>query len=647
MGRFQVQAPDGHVYEFEAPEGATPQQLDAMSREAAGYAKNYPVKAKAAPAAAASTARFPTTPALDKFADDVGQGLENDLAGIGQGLATLPDLAATAAGKITSAIPNAIGYGLDKFGHNDAADWIQTNITHGLANPFTFGGAIESIAPTPDTTYGRAGRFMGQMVGGAIGMPASAAERLAAKIVGEVPKGFVSPTATAAKVASPGIVDDAKQAGVRVMTSDVSPPRNFVGKFAQATGERVPFTGTAGSRAAQQTERITAVRNLAQDFGAASGDDLSIPAIDAVAKDLATRRGNTITRLTTAKNSVIDNVQGSVPVDGASQAIDQEVARLRSTGLDSYNSVIAKLENWKQALQGKDLQTVEMLRKQIGEDFSAPDMAAVRKVAQKSLSNIYGPLREDMGTFIKANGAPGDFSKWKRANDTLAGMVGELKNTALKRALRNAESTPEDVSSLLFSNKPSNVRLLYSGLSPAGRAKAQAAILEKAVEKGGGFENISPERFATQVNNLGKQIGVFFEGKDLARIEGLTRVLNATRRASEAKLAPPTGVHAVPLLLGAGFEHYFGLAGGIAAAGGTGLLARVYESALVRNTLLKLGQSKPGSAQERIFAKRAGAAMVAAAQKHGTAPGVLNDNISVVTGAAASGGGTDSDSDQQ
>jgi hypothetical protein len=348
-----------------------------------------------------------------------------------------------------------------------------------------------------------------------------------AKIAGEVPKGFVSPAATVAKVA-PTIVDDAKQAGVRVMTTDVKPPSTFIGKFAQATGEKVPFTGTAGSRAAQQNERIAAVKDLAQDFGAANGDELASPAIDAVAKDLATRRGATIANLTKAKNAVIERLTGAVPMSNAIPAIDREVSKLEATGLDSYKPVIAKLKNWKEAIQGKDLQTVEMLRKQIGEDFSSPDMAAVRKVAQTALSSIYGPLREDMGAFIKANGAPGDFNRWKRANDTLAGMVGELRNTALKRSLRNAESTPEDVASLLFSQKPSDVRLLYSGLSPVGRAKAQAAILQKAVEKAGGMDAISPERFATQVSTLGKSIGVFFDGKDLARVEGLTRVLRAT-----------------------------------------------------------------------------------------------------------------------
>jgi hypothetical protein len=47
------------------------------------------------------------------------------------------------------------------------------------------------------------------------------------------------------------------------------------------------------------------------------------------------------------------------------------------------------------------------------------------------------------------------------------------------------------------------------------------------------------------------------------------------------------------------------LAGGITAAAATGLLARAYESAPVRNILLKLGQSKAGSRQERVLLERA------------------------------------------
>jgi hypothetical protein len=268
--------------------------------------------------------------------------------------------------------------------------------------------------------------------------------------------------------------------------------------------------------------------------------------------------------------------------------------------------------------------------------FADPSLAAIRSDGEKALNAVYGPLRDDMGAFIKANGKPADFTRWQGANDALSGMVGDLKNTALKKSLTTADSTPENVANLLFSQKPSDVRMLYAGLSPAGRSKAQAAIIQRAVEKAGGLENISPERFATQLSSLGKSVGVFFKDNDLARIEGLSRVLKATQRASQAAIAPPTGVQAIPYAMGAGFTELFGIPGGLSAAASTGLLARAYESAPVRNLLLKLGQSKAGSRQESVLLKRAGAAIAATAQNHPETVTILNDNIPRIGALAAS-----------
>jgi hypothetical protein len=619
VAKYHVQTPDGHIYEYEAPDDATPQQLDAMAREVAGYAKNYPVVNKKAPPA-------PEPSAGRQFVDN----LKNDVAGIGQGLAALPDMAATGVGKVLSAIPNAAGHLAEDLGHGDVANWIQTNVTHPLANPFTVGGAIENAVPTPDTTSGKVNRFAGQMLGGAYSLPESAAKNVAARIVGEVPKGFTSAAETAAKVASPSIVADAKDAGVRVMTSDVRPPRTFIGKAAQAVGERIPITGTGGAREAQQAERVAAVKSLAEDYGV-GGE----PAVDAVAKDLAIRRGAELTRLTNQKNTVIDKFVEPVPVSQATSAIDREISNLEGLKSNAYTPVIAKLHDWREAIQGQSLRNIETLRKQIGESFKAPEMAAVRGIAEKALSKIYGPLRDDMGAFIKANGGAGDFTRWQQANNALSGMVGDLKNAALKKTLNTAETTPENVATLLFSQKPSDIRLLYAGLSPGGRAKAQAAILQRAVEKAGGLENISPDRFATQIGSLGKSIGVFFRNNDLARIEGLSRVLRTTQRAAQASLSPPTGVQAVPYAMGAGFTELFGIPGGLTAAGATGLIARAYESPPVRNLLLKLGQSKPGSRQEGVLLQRTTAAIAAAVQNRGS-QSFLNDNVPQIGALAAS-----------
>jgi hypothetical protein len=626
VARYQVQAPDGHTYEIEAPDSVTHEQLDAMSREVAGYAKDYPVKLGPKPADAPA----PPAPGVG---EQLLENTKNDLAGIAQGAAALPDMVATAAGKVASIVPTAIGYGLDALGYTGAADTAH-KVAHGLASPYQIGDAVETVAPTPDTRSGKVNRFIGQMVGGAVTMPSSAVENVVARFAGEVPKGFV-PASKAVEKVAPSIVGDAKEAGVPVMTSDVLPPRTFVGKSAQAVGERIPITGTGGAREAQQAKRIAAVKSIASEYGAG---EMTAPAIDDVAKSLAAKRGAELTRLTNQKNAVIEGLQGAVSAPKAQQAIVQQVRRLRQINSEAFAPVISRLESFHEQLaSGKTLSQIEGNRKLLGDMFADPSLAAIKGDGQKALNAIYGPLRDDMGAFIKANGNPADFNKWKTANDQLSQMAGDLKSTAMKRALRNAETTPEDVASMLFSQKPSDVRRLYSALSPAGRSKAQAAILQRAVEKSGGLESISPDRFATQISNLGKSVGVFFQGDDLARIEGLTRVLKATQRAAQAGLAPPTGVQAVPYVMGAGFTTLFGVPGGIAAAAGTGLLARAYESPPVRNLLLKVARSKEGSREEAVLLKRTSAAIAAATQNaNPSSINGLNDNFMRMGAAVAS-----------
>jgi hypothetical protein len=630
MGHYQVQAPDGHTYEFEAPDDATPQQLDAMTREVAGYAKQYPV----------TTGK---TPQPESVGGQLLDATKNTAAGLAEGAAALPDMAATAVGKAASVIPNLISEGLKAAGHHDAADWIQANITHPLANPAQIGNAVESVAPTPDTTSAHVARFLSQLTGGAAAMPASAMDNIATRFIGEVPKGFKP--AAAPDAAS--VVQDAKDAGVRVLTSDIAPPRTFIGKFLTANGERVPFAGTGGVRAAQQAERVQAVKNVAQEYGAASGDELASPAIDEVAKDLANTRSAMLTKLTKQKNAVIDGVQGAVPVPKAINAIDEQIGKLNAINSDAYEPVVNKLLAFRNQLSsGKTLSQIEGNRKLLGDMFSDPSLTSLKGDGEKALNAIYGPLREDMGAFIKANGQPGDFNKWKNANDILSGLAGQLKNTALKKALTTAETTPENVASLLFSSKPSDVQLLYRGLTPAGRSKAQAAILQKAIEKSGGMENISADRFSNQVKSLGKSVGVFFQGKERAQIDGLARVLDATKRAATASVMPPTGAQAFPAVITAVLSDELGGAiQGLSAYGASGLLARAYESAPVRNLLVRLGKSKQGSPEEAMLLKRTGSAIVAGARNHASST-VLNDNVATVSSAAASPSGTDPNSEQ-
>jgi len=488
------------------------------------------------------------------------------------------------------------------------------------------GKAIQTAAGAAAPVTREVGKMLAaqpaaQIAGGAgAGLAGQTAKEMGVGPVGQI-AASIAGGVTGAKLATtkiqptaaqlPSDIADAERAGVTLMTTDVVPPRTFASKWLQTVGERIPGAGTGGVRQTQQTERIEAVRNLLRDFGA----DDAARAADDVMKDLATKRGADLSKYAGAKTEVIERLgqTGTVPMTNTMQAIDDQIAKLQGLKTQEVAPIIERLTDWKTALQGQNLVNVETLRKQIGESFKTPELASVRNIGEKALSSIYKPLKQDMESFITQVGERRDVTKWKVADKRLSDLAGELDMGTLKSVLKRGDATPEVVANMLFSKKPSEVSQLYASLTPAGRDSARAAILARAAEKATAEVAegivISPDKFANEVKRLGTSVGVFFNGDDLKQVEGLTRVLNITKRASEAAAAPPTGVQAAIPVSAAALSSFFGggLLGFLATlgtAGGVGVAARIYESAPIRNLLIKIPQTISGSPEEAALLKR-------------------------------------------
>lgn len=462
-------------------------------------------------------------------------------------------------------------------------------------------------------------------------------QMVASAASGAVTKAAAKPVTTAAQQ----VVKSGEQAGVRVMTSDVKPPRTFVGKSIQALSERVPVIGTGGARSAQQAERIDAVKNIMREYGAAHGDEMATPAIDGVMENFAKTRGAAVAQHAAAKRAVIDNIPGTVPVNNTIAAIDAKIGQLSNVGTDSARAIVAKLQDWKTALQGKDLPTIDMIREEMGKAFKDPSLAHIKDTGEKVLQSIYGPMKTDMGNFIKTAGGPEKLAQWNKANTVLSGLADELQVGTLRSVLRSGKGTPEDVARILFSNKPSLVRRLYNNLDDAGRAKAQTAILQQALEKSGGMEAISPEKFISQMGKLGKSMGVFFSPKDMERLNGFTRLLQATGRAGQASVMTNSGQQSVPFLIGAaGVSHPWFVGGGA-------VLGRIYESAPVRNMLIGLSKTKPGSKAETAILQRLAVPIAAIIEREG--PNIMNaaNDRTAMSAAASNETGANNQQQQQ
>ena len=478
--------------------------------------------------------------------------------------------------------------------------------------------------PGAQAAAGGGGGGAAQVVAEAGGGPGA---QLAAGLAGGVAGGRAAGMRMEAPSAAlPAAVREAEDAGIRVMTTDVRQPTTFAGRWLQRTGEMIPVAGTGGPRAAQQQERIDASVDLLRNYGVTEASAADNTIISNVAKDLLARRGENLTKYTGMKNEVIERLSQpntTVAVAKSVAKIDEEIARLNKISPTQFKPVVDRLMTWRDDLtgtrevtlpngqkqtvvQGQPLATIEVLRKQIGEAFTDPSLAAVRSEGEKVLSRIYAPLREDMADYIKANGQRRDFDKWNIANKQLASMAGELELGAMKAALAKGDTSPEVIRTMLFSAKPSDIKALYRGLSAEGKRNARTAVLQEAFNKvGGNFENLSPDQFKRQLIRLGSPIGVFFSGQDLKAVDGLIRALKMTEQAGRAGVSPPTGVQAVPVVGAAVLTDILGGAGaGIVGGATIGGIARLYESAPVRNILLKLPQTTKGSPQEQELIKQ-------------------------------------------
>jgi len=425
-------------------------------------------------------------------------------------------------------------------------------------------------------------------------------------------------------------VSEAEKLGVPVLTSDVRPPGTFAGKSVQIVSESVPVVGTGDVRKLQQADRINAIQEFAKSWGVDLGDDVKI--IETVAKDLFKRRGVLIQQSSSAKQKILDNPKLQVESAGTMLAtktltvIDDEINRLKSLNSDALVPVINTLEGWKKSLingttgksvgtasfqvaNGQSFANVEELRKVFGSSFKGDDMASVREIGQASLNKIYGPLIEEMGDFIKTHVGVAASKRWKTANSKLSGLIGELDNSLFKSVLKKGEMSPEEVSRILFSKKPSDVKLLLKNLDAKGLKNAKTAMISSLYRKSLGNidEGVpSPEKFKTELKKMSEQMGIVFNEQELDSIKGLGRVLEMTQRAGQANVVLQTGggMVSIPIVSSALTNLLGGIYAGLGAYAGIGGLARFFESSATRNILMKLPTVRPGSRQEAELIKR-------------------------------------------
>jgi hypothetical protein len=402
------------------------------------------------------------------------------------------------------------------------------------------------------------------------------------------------------------VIEAGRQFDVPVMTSDVRPPQTFMGKTVEQAGELAPF-GTAGRRRGQQEARVQAVEKLLGDAGVTIDQNIAKDVVES----LTEKRAADIEKYAGLKNEVIDryNTLGDVSAPKALDAIDGLLAKLKGENMSrQLGKLINDLEDTKRSLEGPGgLRKIEDNRATIFGLKGDEALSNVKGKAEKAFGAVYNALNDDMGDFIKANGDMKDFNKWKVANTKLATMVGELEQQGLKRVLDKGDFDPAQVSKMLNSKNPQEARLLFTNLGKKGRENARLLLLQDAAKKAYNAQTgeINPQAFAKAVTDKDSAFRMFFGGEDAKKVKGLTALLTATRRAQDANFVPNTGAKLVPYAAGGTVGQLATLLGfdfgtGVGLAAGFGAARSLYESAPVRNLLVKIGQTS-GNAQAELI----------------------------------------------
>lgn len=408
-----------------------------------------------------------------------------------------------------------------------------------------------------------------------------------------------------------GVIAQGNEYGVPVMTSDVIRPTTSAGKIARSTGEKVPFVGTGQARATQQEARGEAVQGFADRYQAPSYSEI-VDSMKIKSKGIKTAAGNILGKT----GDKLDDV-GDIPTENTANAIGEAMESLSKPNVRVDQSAIDELKELKNLMDMPQtftsLKENRTIARDILESFGKGDRSQLPSRSKALVTKAVDGMSKDMDEFAKSNLTPKEYSSWKRANSVYAEEATKLRKSKIKNILDKGDVTPENVNTMLFSKKPSEVKMLYESLTTNGKNNARAALIGKAVDnasrRAGG---LSPNSFSSELNKISGNTGVFFRGEERKQLEGFKRLMESTRQAQDAAIATPTGQQMLGVAAGASAITDLGATLGAGAT--VGGLARTYESPIVRNALLRLASVPRGSDRFLKALSEAQSALTASAQ---------------------------------
>jgi hypothetical protein len=459
------------------------------------------------------------------------------------------------------------------------------------------------------------------------GIPAATGGGVERSVVGAITGAVMAPRiaarTSAVTPAQVQAITAAEQAGIPVYTQDVFRPQGRTGQALQRAGEVLPF-GTTGQRVAQQEATQAAVERAFGNYGvqmSALGETNMAPALRTVFESFEQRRGRLVRQAQTQRQQAMQTAEATglpVPLTNSLPAINNTLNQLRSNEL--LRDAVREVERVRDSLIGGNLGTLESVRKSVGDLFESPNLAHVRTQGSAAISNLYGPINEDIAAFIQQHGRPNDLTRWRVANANLTRLNREREIAVIRSVLQTGGDTPENIRRLIFDAPESIQAILYGNLSRRGQENLRTALMQRAYENSTFNGQFSAARFLRQIDNMAENLRISFTPTQQDELTGLARAIQLTERSQRFAPNAETGVQAMPGqvvsaltklgktaaigALGAEAAMYPGAAavtalvsGGLGV--GLGFIARMYNSEAVRSALVRLSNAPQGTAAEQ------------------------------------------------
>ena len=490
-----------------------------------------------------------------------------------------------ALGQVALAVTSPLGFGSGAL--EAGAGLVAKTLTGPVTGQAIGGGLVGFIDALEDKIQGKESHVVsstaiGAAEGGVIG---KAAKGL---------KGLISSLKELNPQELQEVQDLAKQHGVPLHTTDVMPPKTAFGKNVRSAIDRIPFLGTGGERATQQEARSELAQRVSDHFNKAgySADAL----IDSIMDKHLNIKG-----AANEKYGDIVNEIGHQPIGSRNtiNTINRKIKELTTTpgGIPRENvdtGTVNKLQAISNDIKAdSSFRNLQESRKNFRETVRGNNMVWPDS-HKRMVDDVYSAMSQDLKGGVETHLGQEGLTKWNIANNGLRMEAEKVHDSALKQVFKSGDITPETAERLLNSKDLSAQKQLYNALDDKGRSTALAGVIHGAVQKATGVDgNLNPTRLASELTRRKGTIAIF-GGKDTAYLKGVAKILNTTRYAQEAALAPETGAKTATLALsgGAAATAMMGHPAGLVAEGLAGLLGRAYESQSVRKLIMRLGNVK-------------------------------------------------------